>query len=137
MVGGSVRRVIYGLLRMDQLPGIAYIGLTNTEDDMTNDAPKKFTARKQAIVNNFDACWSGCWAVSGDFIGGRNIMPLIPRYTAQKAAHDLNRCETYEEQRELMAKIRREMREQFGEDIRCYVDYPADVRKAQFIAPAA
>ena len=122
---------------MDRLRCTGYIGLTNMEDDMTNDAPRKFTACKQAIVNNFDARWRGCWAVSGDFIGGRNIMPLIPRYTAQKAAHDLNRCETYEEQRELMAKIRREMREQFGEDVRCYLDYPAEVRKARFVAPAA
>lgn len=103
---------------------------------MTDNAPKTFTARQQTLTSDFDAHWRGCWAVSGDFPGGRGIMPLIPRAVAQEAAYKLNRCETYEQQREMMAEIRSDIRARFGE-VRCFAEYPRSIRTARFTAPTA
>lgn len=98
----------------------------------TETAPYIFTAARQELPR-WDARWNGCWAVSRNDVHGHNIMPLMPRACAEKAAHMLNQCETREEQRVMMSDIRAKMREAFGENIRCYRDYPAAVRNARFV----
>ncbi len=93
----------------------------------SSNPPDRYTAAEMSTV---EPPWVGSWAVTGHFLHGHQLMPLIPRGDAVAAAKRLNAALTREEQRALWPVIRAELREKYGE-VRAFVEYPEAARRAR------